>query len=539
MKRMLVLAHREELIYQSAATARDTGLSVGIEMGNHRAGKSDVVVSTVQTQIARRKCRECVGNGCDLCSGRGQTMRMESFNPHDFGLVIVDEAHHATAKSYRLVLEYYQQNPELRVLLVTATPNRSDNAGLHNVCDSVAYEMDLRTAIDEGWLVPIRQQFVTVESLDLSRVGTLNGDLKDGELERAFLGESSIDEEKLLHSLAKPSLERAAGQALLVFASGCTHAEKLCAAFNAYPNVTAELVLGHTDKDERKRIVSRYKDGTTQVLVGVGCFVEGFDAPNTAVVAIARPTKSASLYLQMIGRATRPQAGLIDGLTTIDERRSAIAGSAKPHCVVLDFVGNSGKHKLISVGDVLAGDDVDPVDLRAALNAAVACAAPVDMDELIEKAKQAREEREERKRKQYEEKRTRMSTRHRADRVDYSTQDVDIFSGRRFDTFSDWQPKPWQPSAAQLRLLETLGVFAETSKRYTKRQAGAVIDKLKREQVGAKYRMPFGKHRGQQLSMIPSGYINWLVSSSTAKGDVLRHIQIMRGAEAISTQEVF
>ena len=528
MKRMLAIAHREEIIYQIAATARDTGLSVGVEMGIHRAGKCDVVVSTVQTQIARRKCKARTGSGCDLCDGRGHRMRMESFNPHEFGLVIVDEAHHAIAKSYRLVLEYYRQNPELRVLLVTATPNRSDNAGLHNVCDSVAYEMDLRTAIDDGWLVPIRQQFVTVESLDLSQVGTSKGDLNDGELERAFLGESDIEEEKLLHSIAKPSLERASGKPLLVFASGCDHAEKLCAAFNAYPGVNAEIVLRHTDKDERKRIVARYKDGDTQVLVGVGCFTEGFDAPNTAVVAIARPTKSPSLYLQMIGRATRPPAGLIDGLPSVESRRAAIAASEKPHCVVLDFVGNSGKHKLISVGDVLAGDSVEPVDLAAALKAARKSADPVDMDELIEKAKQAREKREEREREREEERR-RQSTRHRADRAEYTTQDVDIFSGRRFDPYADWKPEPWQPSAAQLRLLETLGINPETSKGYSRRQASTVIDKLKGQQVGGDYRMPFGKHKGKRLSDVPGGYLRWLQESGTAKGEIARNIDIMQG----------
>lgn len=533
MNRMLVLAHREELIYQAAATARTAGLSVGIEMGNHRAGKEDVIVSTVQTQIAKRKCRACRGAKCEWCNHRGSSTRMERFKPEEFGLLIVDEGHHAAAKSYRLVMEYYKQNPSLKVLLVTATPKRADGIGLHNVCDSVAYEMDLRLAISEGWLCPIRQRFVTVDSLDLSKVGCkAGGDLADGELERAFLGESDIEEERMLHSIAKPSLEEASGRPLLVFASGVVHAAKLTAAFNAYDGVSAELVLGTTDKDERKRIVSRYKGGNTQVLVGVGVFTEGFDAPNTSVVAVARPTKSESLYLQMIGRGTRPVAGLVDGIPEADARREAIAASLKPTCTILDFVGNSGRHKLISVADVLSGTDVDPIDLEAALREAKQIGESVNMDELIEKAKQARQEREARQKEREEAARQRQSTHHKADHAEYTAQDVDLFRGGSFNAFTDYEPKPWQPTQKQVNLLVTLGVAPATAMNYTKGQAGKVIDSLKKKQVGGDFRMPFGKHKGTPLKALPSGYRAWL--KENVNGEVSRNLAIMNGEKELS-----
>lgn len=522
--RMLVLAHRSELIYQAAATARNAGLSVGIEMGGHRASKEDVIVSTVQTQISKRKCRACAGGGCELCDGRGKRFRFESFKPDEFGLMIVDEAHHAAAKSYRMVMEYYRQNPALKILLVTATPKRADGVGLHNVCDSVAYEMDLRAAISGGWLCPIRQRFVTVDSLDLSQVGCkTGGDLADGELERAFLGETDKEEEERLHAIAKPTIDEANGRPALVFASGCTHAEKLVAAFNAYDGVTAELVLGHTDKDERKRIVSRYKGGNTQILVGVGVFTEGFDAPNTAVVAVARPTKSESLYLQMIGRGTRPVAGTVDGIGEDSDRRQAIAASMKPTCTVLDFVGNSGRHKLISVADVLAGTDVDPVDLAAALKQAKAVAAPVDMEELIEKAKQAREE----KARRAEEQRQQMMTRHRAEKADYTAQDVDLFRGGNFNPFTDYEPTPWSATPKQVSLLMSLGVNAETATKYSKGQAGKVIDRLKKTQVGGEFRMPFGKHKGTPIKALPKGYLQW-AEQNLEHGEFQRNLRLMR-----------
>lgn len=528
--RMLVLAHRSELIYQAAATARNAGLSVGIEMGGHRAFREDVIVSTVQTQISKSKCRACRGGGCEMCDGRGKRFRFEKFNPNDFGLMIVDEGHHAAAKSYRTVMKYYRQNPALKILLVTATPKRADGVGLHNVCDSVAYEMDLRTAIAGGWLCPIRQRFVTVDSLDLSNVGVKNGgDLADGDLERAFLGETDKDEETLLHSIAKPSLDEASGRPLLVFASGCTHAEKLTAAFNAYDGVTAELVLGHTDKDKRKRIVQRYKDGTTQVLVGVGVFTEGFDAPNTAVVAVARPTKSESLYLQMIGRGTRPTPGCVDGIETAEDRRASIANSGKPVCTILDFVGNSGKHKLISVADVLAGDAVDPVDLEAALKEAKSINAPVDVEELLEKAKQAREAKE----KRQEEERQRLITRHRAERAEYSAQDVDLFHGGNFDPFTDYEPKPWGASQKQVAYLMKLGVSAEDATKYSKGQAGKVITELKQKMtggVGGDYRLPFGKHIGKALRDLPRGYREWMEQNVTDPV-VRRNLELMKNPQ--------
>ena len=292
MKRMLVLAHRKELIYQAVAHAREAGLEVGIEMGHHRAHDETVVVSSVQTQVAKRKCRVCrnvegVVETCEACDCRGSVRRFERFNPSDFGLLILDEAHHATAKTYRLVMEWYRQNPDLKILMVTATPKRSDKVGLHNVCESVAFEMDLRTAIHDGWLVPIRQRFVTVDSLDLSEVKTkAGGDLADGELERAFIGETDREEEELLHAIAKPCLDEAKGEPVLVFASGQTHAEKLTAAFNAYDGVTAEMVIDKTDSEERRRIIERYKGRETQVLVGCMVFTEGFDAPGTVVVGV-------------------------------------------------------------------------------------------------------------------------------------------------------------------------------------------------------------------------------------------------------------
>src|SRR5262249_28925153 len=133
-----------------------------IEMGELRAtgggpglwggGHSRVVVTSVQTM-----CRP---------------NRLERFAAPKFGLVIVDEAHHATAACYRRVLDHYKRKPAVRVLGVTATPDRADEEALGQVFDSVAFTYEIPDAIRDGWLVPIEQQFVVVENLDFSAVKT-------------------------------------------------------------------------------------------------------------------------------------------------------------------------------------------------------------------------------------------------------------------------------------------------------------------------------------------------------------------------------
>jgi superfamily II DNA or RNA helicase/uncharacterized protein (DUF3820 family) len=527
--RMLVLAHRSELIFQAVNHASNAGLEAGIEMSSYRCSDEAVVVSTVQTLNAGRKCPDCEGkeDECDRCEGVGKIKRMTKFDPMEFSTLIIDEAHHATAKSYRAVIKYFMQNNDLRVLMVTATPRRRDKIGLHNVCDSVAYEMDLQHAIKQGWLVPIRQQFIHVDGLDLSRVSKkAGGDLADGELERAFLGETDLEEEEMLHAITYPTIEISAGRPVLVFASGQEHAAKLTAAFNAYDGVTAELVIDKTDKQERSRIIQRYRDEQTQILVNVGCFTEGFDAPKTAVIANARPTASEGLYLQMIGRGTRPLAGIADDYHTPEDRREAIAKSAKSHVIILDFTGVSGQHQIVSVADVLAGKDVDPMDLKEAIRLAKKDGEAVDIEEMIAKAKEAREAKEKRLE---EERRRRMSTAHYAESGSYDRTDVDLFASARFDPMVDYTPAPNGASNKQVKYLISLGVSPEQATKYTKRQAATVITKIK-NQTGSQYIVSFGKHKGRKLSQIPKGYIQWMKKELSSRTELMQNIRLMEGS---------
>jgi superfamily II DNA or RNA helicase len=374
----IVLAHREELIFQ----ARDkiqavTGFDVEIEMADARAcmggGLFDgpqVIVSTIQTQTA----------GGD---GGG---RMGKFDPYEFGVLIVDEAHHAVADTYRRAIAYYRTNPDLRVLGVTATPDRADEMALGQVYETVAFDYELHNAIRDGWLVPIEQQLVAVEGLDFSGVRTTAGDLNGADLAAV------MEYEKNLHGIADPTLQIIGDRRALVFAASVAHAERLADIFNRHRPGTAGWLCGKTEKEDRRRILADFAAGRLRIVVNVGVLTEGFDDPGVEVIVMGRPTKSRSLYAQMVGRATRPLPGLVDGLPDPQTRCDAIARSAKPACLVVDFVGNAGRHKLVSTADILGGN-VSEAAAAAALAQARATGKPVRMDDALTDAQAEIDER--------------------------------------------------------------------------------------------------------------------------------------------------
>lgn len=374
--RVLVMAHREELITQARDKIADiTGEVPDVEMGDLRAdqcsmhSRAPVVVTSVQTMSRPR--------------------RHESFDPQEFSLLVIDEAHHSTAASYRKVIDYFGQNPNLKILGVTATPDRADEEALGKVFETVAFDYGIQDAIEDGWLVNIDQQFVHVEGLDLSACRTTAGDLNEGDLA------DIMELEKNLHGVVDPTIELAGDQPTLVFASSVAHAERMAEIFNRHRAESAFCLHGKTPRDERREKLKAFGHGEFQYLCNCGLFLEGFDDPRIGVVAMARPTKSRSLYAQAVGRGTRPLPGLVDGLDDAEQRRRAIAMSGKPSVLVLDFVGNSGRHKLVSTADILGGNFDDKIveAVAAAVQKKSARGESSDMlDELIQAKQRAEDE---------------------------------------------------------------------------------------------------------------------------------------------------
>lgn len=351
-KRCLVIAHRSELVEQAARHIQTrVGINASVEMAERRAttgGYSDpVVVASVQTCVAER----------------GGAKRMERFNPSQFSLVVVDEAHHATSSSYRDVINYFTAGGA-KVLGVTATPDRADEEALGQVFDSVAYEYGVAEGIADGYLVPIKQTMVTVSSLDYSDCRTTAGDLNGADLDRV------LKYEETLHRMVEPTVKIAGERRTLVFCASVEHAERVAEIINRYKPNTAAFVSANTPQDRRRTIFRDFGDGKYQFLCNVGIATEGWDDPATdnkgvQFIAMMRPTKSRSLYCQMVGRGTRTLATVIDGLETPEARKAAIAASAKKCVTVLDFVGNCGRHKLMRVADALGGTWSDAVRDRA------------------------------------------------------------------------------------------------------------------------------------------------------------------------------
>lgn len=341
--RCCLVAHRGELVEQAAATVRRlTGLEADIDVADRRAihdgfRVAPIVCATVQTLAA------------------GQRTRLRRMDPKRFGLLVVDEAHHAVASTWRRVLEHFDGNPNARILGATATPDRADEAALGQVFSTVAYRYDIVDGIRDGWLVPVRQAVVNVDGLDFSGMRTTAGDLNGADLARV------LEYEQTLHRMMVPTVELAGDRRTLVFAATVQQARRLAEIANRIRPNSAAAVDGSTPMDARGELFRRFSAGELQFLVNVGIATEGWDdaatdARGVQLIAMMRPTKSRSLYTQMAGRGLRPLPGSVDRIEDRDHRRQAIATSRKPGVTILDFVGNAGRHRLVSAADALGGN---------------------------------------------------------------------------------------------------------------------------------------------------------------------------------------
>lgn len=433
-KRAIVINNRRDLVLQTAKRIREeTGLSVEVEMGEMKSrSTADMLSSRAQVIVCSLQT---------LTSG-GEGGRLGKFDPNDFGLLVYDEAHGIVAQESKRVVNYFKTNPKLKILGVTATPNRADEEALGQIFETVAYQYSIYdpthtspNAIDDGWLVPIRQYPVSVSGLDFSKVRTVAGELNGADLEAVLQAEKPLHKMtqamfEISHSLEPGSVyelppseweqfarKNGNPKKSLVFTRSVAHAESISHILNrAYAGMSA-FVSGKTPDEERTQIVHKFKTGKIQVLCNCNCFSEGFDEPSIEIIFMGAPYKSKSRYAQCIGRGTRTLPGVVDGIETAEERKMAIRISRKPFVTIVDFVGNSGKHKLISSADVLGGNVSDEVVERAIANMR-RNGKPADVAEEIQKQID-----EEKKRKQDEEARkVRLVARSK-----YSMTEVDPF----------------------------------------------------------------------------------------------------------------
>lgn len=297
-RQVLVLAHREELLEQAReklqAALGDAG-TVGIEQAERRApADARVVVCSIRSLREERLQR--------VIRGR------------DIGLILYDECHHAVAEDNRRVLASlgcFEAGWDGTLVGLTATVNRADGQGLNEVFEEIVFRRGLADLMSEGWLVPLRGVRVDTEA-DLSGLSSGGQDFAEDELAEAV----DIEERNAL--VARGIQEFARDRRTVAFCVTVNHARNLCHALNRL-GVPAGIVHGEMPRDVRAKALADFRAGKTQVLTNVGVLTEGFDDPGVSAIAMARPTRSESMYAQCVGRGTRLAPG-------------------KSDCLVIDFV---------------------------------------------------------------------------------------------------------------------------------------------------------------------------------------------------------
>ena len=291
---VLILVHRRELVFQARDHLKALGINAGIILaGEEMNPMARVQIGTVQTIAAR-----CLRGDMDLPPA---------------SIVFVDEAHHVTARTYRMILAHYT---EAQILGLTATPTRRDGRGLGGVFDEMVEGPSVRDLIGLGFLVPTKPFAPVIP--DLRGVRVQAGDYAPGELEH------HLDHLGIVGDVPSHYARHASDRRGIAYTYSVASSRQLAHDLNAV-GIIAEQIDGTTPRHERDEKLALLASGSVQVICNHGVLTEGFDAPDVSCIVLVRPTRSLLLYLQMVGRGLRASEGKTD-------------------CVVLDHGGCVLRH---------------------------------------------------------------------------------------------------------------------------------------------------------------------------------------------------
>lgn len=303
--RILMLTHVKELIEQNAEKMRQHWPNA--PLGIYSAG------------IGRRELDE------PITFAGIQSVRNKAEKIGHVDMIIIDECHlvpHKDEGGYRaLITALLKNNPQLRVIGLTATPYRLGHGLITDkpaVFDALIEPVSIEQLIFQGYLAPLRSK-VTKAVLDVTGVHKKGGEYIESELQAAV--DTSANNQAAVSEIIQLSGGR---RAWLIFCAGVKHAENIAEVLQA-EGVIAACVTGDMSKTQRERILTEFKSGKIQALTNANVLTTGFDYPDIDLIAMLRPTMSASLYVQMAGRGMRPK-------------------SAAKECLVLDFAGNVSRH---------------------------------------------------------------------------------------------------------------------------------------------------------------------------------------------------
>jgi superfamily II DNA or RNA helicase len=322
-QRTLVIAHREELLQQAKQKI--------MEVTNHEEEEIDIVLQSQPKSEAK------VWIASIQTLARSDS-RMEKITPE---LIIIDEAHHSVAKSYRKVMDRYG----VTTIGFTATPTRGnykEKVLFKNLWKKMSFEMTIEEGIKQGYLANI--EYYRVDSAcDISGVKMSGGDFNLNSLSQ------SVNVFARNEACVDVYLERGGGKCV-VFAVDVKHVEDLKASF-VNRGIKTFSVVGSTEKEERRFVLHDFKEAKTdENVVIINCMVltEGWDCPDVRMVILARPTKSETVYLQALGRGTRIVPGVKEKIIIID----IVDNGKKGMCSLLRTVFNINPKSRIS-GNVM------------------------------------------------------------------------------------------------------------------------------------------------------------------------------------------
>lgn len=420
---VLIMAHRGELLDQASDKIKKaTGLGCAVEKAE----------ST------------CLGSWFRIAVGSVQSLqrpkRLEGFSPDYFDTIIVDEAHHVLSDGYQRVLEHFKG---VKVLGVTATPDRGDMRNLGQFFDSLAYEYTLPKAIKEGYLSPIKALTIPIK-LDLSGVTMQSGDFKASDVDSAL--------DPYLYQIAEEMKVHCKNRKTVVFLPLVKTSQKFRDILNEAGFSAVEV---NGDSKDRAEILADFETDKYNVLCNSMLLTEGWDCPSVDCIVVLRPTKVRSLYSQMVGRGTR----LCDG---------------KEDLLLLDFLWHTDRHELCRPASLIC--ETQDVAKKMTENIETAGVA-VDLEEAEEKAsEEVVLQREEALAKRLEEMKKRKKKLVDPLQFELSIQAEDL-SG--YVPSFGWEMGP--PSEKQVKALEKLGIMPDEIDNAGK--AGALLDRLEKRRV--------------------------------------------------------
>ena len=329
-KRVLILAHRAELLEQAADKIHK---STGLLCATEKAEES------------------CIGSWYRIVVGSVQTLmrekRLAGFDHSFFDTIIIDEAHHCISDSYQTILNYF---PYANVLGVTATPDRGDMKNLGQVFDSLAYEYTLPRAIKEGYLSPIKAVTIPLD-LDLTGVSTQAGDFKASDIDTAL--------DPYLYQIADEMIHYCSDRKTVVFLPLVKTSQKFRDILNSKGFRAAEV---NGNSPDRAEILKDYEDGKYNVLCNSMLLTEGWDCPSVDCIIVLRPTKVRGLYCQMVGRGTRLAPG-------------------KKELLLLDFLWHTERHELCRPAHLICTDEAVAKKMTEMLADEAGCAVDIEAAE--------------------------------------------------------------------------------------------------------------------------------------------------------------